>query len=135
MNIGEKIKMLRKAHNMTQEELASKIGIAANSLHRYEHGTRNISCKMLEKIASVFGMSIEEVMHYNGSKEADTVAEAEIVTKEVYREYLCTRMKQLTEHMMNLPAGNDTLKLHLEIQRDMDFVMQQLWIIDNGIEE
>ena len=57
------------------------------------------------------------------------------VTKEVYREYLCTRMKQLTEHMMNLPAGNDTLKLHLEIQRDMDFVMQQLYLLDNETED
>ncbi len=57
------------------------------------------------------------------------------VTKEVYCEYLCNRLKDLTECLEQPVPINDRLKLRLEIQRDMDFVMQQLWIIDNGEEE
>ncbi len=57
------------------------------------------------------------------------------ITKETYREYLSTRVRQLTEHLMHLPAGDSTLKLHLEIQRDMDYIMQQLYLLDNEQEE
>lgn len=125
MNMGEKIKRIRKAHNMTQEELASKIGVSTNSVHRYEHGTRNISFDTLEKIASVFGMSIEEVACYDDSKEIGTI------TKEVYREYFCKRLEDLTDAIEDLPQSKDTLNLHLEMRRDIDYIMQQLYLLDN----
>ena len=55
----------------------------------------------------------------------------ETLTKEIYREYLCNRLKDLTECLEQPVPINDRLKLRLEIQRDMDFVMQQLYLLDN----
>lgn len=57
MTIGECIKHHRKAKGLSQNELAKKIGIATNSLSRYEIGERNISWEMLSRIAEALDMS------------------------------------------------------------------------------
>ena len=39
MTTGERIKMLRKEHNLTQEELGAKIGVQKAAIQKYEKGT------------------------------------------------------------------------------------------------
>ncbi len=55
----------------------------------------------------------------------------ETVTKEIYREYLCKRLEDLTDAIEDLPQSRDALKLHLEMRRDIDYIMQQLYLLDN----
>ncbi|MBQ7012296.1 MAG: hypothetical protein IJN11_00055 [Oscillospiraceae bacterium] len=57
------------------------------------------------------------------------------ITNEVYREYLCNRLKDLTECLDHPVPINDRFKLRLEIQRDIDYIMQQLYLLDNESEE
>lgn len=57
------------------------------------------------------------------------------VTKEVYREYLCTRLKDLTVWMEQPARISESLKHRLEVQRDIDYIMQQLYLLDNESEE
>lgn len=48
--IGTKIRLLRRAKNMTQHELAEKAGLIDSYVGGVERGERNISLKTLEKI-------------------------------------------------------------------------------------
>ena len=52
---------LRKQHNMTQSELAEKLGIEQSYLSLIENGKRKPHPELLQKIAAEFDMGIEEL--------------------------------------------------------------------------
>ena len=56
MTIGEKIKEVRKAHNMTQQELAKKLGVTPSMISQYEKGKRNPKFDTLCDIARAIGV-------------------------------------------------------------------------------
>lgn len=60
--IGENIKTLRKAHNLTQPEFAKIVGISRNSLSRYENGTSQISTELIDRICKKFNVSYIDIV-------------------------------------------------------------------------
>lgn len=58
MNIGERIKSLRKNHlKMTQSEFAEHLGLSPNAIARYENGSRNVSDQTIKSICREFGVN------------------------------------------------------------------------------
>ena len=53
-HIGEQIKLLRQIRRQSQHEIASKLGISYQQLHKYEAGTNSISASRLFQIAQLF---------------------------------------------------------------------------------
>ena len=62
MDIGENIKNLRTKNNLTQSELADKIGIARASLCQIERGTRTVSLPLGKQIADVFDCTVDDLI-------------------------------------------------------------------------
>ena len=60
--IGQFIKRMREEKNMTQEELASKIGVKAASLSLYESGDRNPDLYKLELIAKALDVPVATIL-------------------------------------------------------------------------
>lgn len=58
MDIGRRIKELRKNEGLTQIEFADKAGIAVNSLRLYESGKRQPRLDQLGKIASALNVTV-----------------------------------------------------------------------------
>ncbi len=56
--IGKKIYFLRLDNNMSQAELAKKIGISAQQLQKYENAKNKISAARLALIAKVLDKDI-----------------------------------------------------------------------------
>lgn len=67
MNIGERIKKIRKELNMTQAEFATRIGSVQNTVTGYESGRRNPSSLVLALICREF--NIREDWLRNGDGE------------------------------------------------------------------
>ena len=61
MTFGEKIKKLRKEKNLTQEQLADKVGVHSNSVSQWENGVIPRMNKILE-ISNVLGTSSEYLL-------------------------------------------------------------------------
>ncbi len=59
-----RIKVLRAMHNMTQEELAKKVGVTRQTIIAIESGKYNPSLELAFKIARVFNASIEDIFIY-----------------------------------------------------------------------
>lgn len=59
----ENIKELRKKFNLTQEELAQKLGIPRPSISQIESGQREITSSELVNISQIFEISMEELMN------------------------------------------------------------------------
>lgn len=57
--IGGKINEIRRARNMTQEELASKCGITRTTISKIEHGKFSVSVDMLARICEELGAKVE----------------------------------------------------------------------------
>jgi transcriptional regulator with XRE-family HTH domain len=65
MQIGHKIKKLRELKNLTQEHVATGIGISQGAYSRMELGDSEITYSKLEKIAGVLDMKPEEIIAFN----------------------------------------------------------------------
>lgn len=60
--LGQQIKKFRKACNLTQEELAEKIGVESPSfVSKIETGQASASYDLLGRIAAIFGIKIKEL--------------------------------------------------------------------------
>ncbi|MCF6097269.1 helix-turn-helix transcriptional regulator [Thermovorax subterraneus] len=62
--IKNKIKVFRAMHDMTQEDLAKKLGITRQTVIALEKGKYYPSLELAFKIARVFGVGIEDVFIY-----------------------------------------------------------------------
>lgn len=58
-NLGQKIMLLRKKRNMTQDELAEKLNISKQSILNYETEKRLVPIDVLSNIANLFNLPIE----------------------------------------------------------------------------
>ncbi|MDQ1910383.1 helix-turn-helix transcriptional regulator [Paenibacillus sp. GD4] len=62
MKYGHRIASLRDDRKLTQEELASKVGITRAALSHYENNRREPDYDTIRKIADFFGVSIDYLM-------------------------------------------------------------------------
>lgn len=60
-----KIKELRARHNLTQEELAKKVGVRRETIVFLEKGKYNPSLKLAYDIAKVLKTKIEEIFIFD----------------------------------------------------------------------
>jgi len=57
--VGEKFKKLREESGLTQGQIAEYLSVNQSYISRYEKNERQLSVDLLEKIANLFGCSIE----------------------------------------------------------------------------
>ena len=58
------IKQYRRAHNLSQEELAEKVGISWRQLQRLESNEENTRISTFKKIVKVLNVSDEEIVKF-----------------------------------------------------------------------
>lgn len=62
LSIGENIRRRRIERNLTQEEVATHLGVSAQSVSKWERGDGYPDIEMLPSIANYFSVSIDELM-------------------------------------------------------------------------
>ncbi len=82
MNIGNKIKKLRKLRGITQEQLAESIGISFQAVSKWENNIALPDITLAPILASYFGVSMDELFDFN-LKEIEY--EVDKITTEAYR--------------------------------------------------
>ena len=74
MELAEQLRYFRNRSGLTQEELAERTGIHANTLRKYESGRRKPKIEQLKRIADGLGISVIEFPDIEIENEADLVA-------------------------------------------------------------
>jgi len=64
MKLNEKIKQLRIDNNITQRELAQKLGVSIPTLQKYEYGTLKIKSEILIKMCDIFQIELNELTKF-----------------------------------------------------------------------
>ena len=114
LKIGEKIKELRKAQDITQDKLADYLNISYQAISKWENGLALPDITLLPKLANFFGVSTDELLDLKTS-------ENETELREYEKEY----------HELSLTSKSGFhLELHHSIMEKMplaDAVLARAW--------
>jgi hypothetical protein len=69
MKINEKIRQLREQHQLSQENMADKLGMSVTGYTKIERGEVRSNLPRLEQISEVFDMDICELLSYGESEK------------------------------------------------------------------
>ena len=81
LNLGIKIRELRRRDRRTQENLADALGVTAQAISRWESGTTYPDMEMIPAIANYFHISIDELFGYHDEREEKIKTILENATK------------------------------------------------------
>ena len=57
--LGERLKTCRKNHNLTQQEVADKLGVTSASISSWESGARRPDFEMLDSLSKLYDVSFD----------------------------------------------------------------------------
>ena len=69
--MGLKLKNLRKEKQLTQKQIADRIGLAISAVSSYESGTRYPSYDVLIRLAHIFHVSTDYLLGVTDKREID----------------------------------------------------------------
>ena len=145
LTIGEKIALLRKEKNITQTELAEYLSLAPQTVSRWEVGNGAPEISLLPKIATFFGVSIDDLFGLTSLTRAeDLVCKYSVLRDDrSFREameYLNAQLQTIDAARENggsddaeLEADRDRLeaeKLHMWLQQGREAFSRAYAIAD-----
>ncbi len=110
IKIGEKIRLLRRKNDVTQDKLAEYLGVTPQAVSRWESGVCYPDMNALPAIADYFSVSMDELLCYNAAAKNAKV-----------REYI-----EEVEHLLDLERIPDALELLRQAMAEIpsDFSLQ-----------
>ena len=161
LNIGENLRRLRRAADMTQERLADKLGVAYQSVSRWENGTTYPDMEMLPALSSIFGVTVDELLGMEESKKKEQISERYVqyfqicesdisdpltvvsLLRELRRD--CVADPALARYMWQLFSGvhwgTDTVKTHPNVIAELRITAKEIldghydrWMKDSVVE-
>ena len=73
MTVGEKIKQIRKDKGLQQKAVASEVGLDQSNYNKVENGRREPSVEVLQKLAVIFGVTVDELLNADDKKQPTPV--------------------------------------------------------------
>jgi transcriptional regulator with XRE-family HTH domain len=82
--LGKKIRLLRHQRSWSQEDVAKQLDISIPAFSKIETGITDVNLSRLEQIATLFGMSIVQLLTFNDTEEQEKYNnEVELLTKKL----------------------------------------------------
>ncbi len=107
IKIGEKIRLLRKKNDVTQDRLADHLGVTPQAVSRWESGVCYPDMNVLPLIADYFSVSMDELLCYNNAqKEARVRAYREEVEHLLDRDRVTDALDLLRRAMADIPSDH-----------------------------
>lgn len=75
MNLAGNIKNIREEKGLKQIEVATHIGVDKSAYSKIEKGSRALTVEELQKMAQLFNMTTDQIIHYDGKIPKEVVIE------------------------------------------------------------
>ena len=116
-----RLKELRKAKKLTQEELAKEIGVSKITILRWENGERQIKPDKVQLLADYFGVSVGYLLGYEEAKTLENILKdaedyLEMTEDDLLSDNYSSRIKMALSEMSGIPV------LKNEIIYNLDFL-------------
>lgn len=108
LNIGNKIKELRRQKNISQEVLAQYLGVSFQAVSKWESAATMPDITLIPAIASFFGISTDELFdynHYELEKRVNEIIDASLP----YRGVDDAKCEEILREGLKKYPGNDVL--------------------------
>lgn len=108
--INSKVRVLRELNQLSQEEMANKLGMSTNGYAKIERGQRRLDLPKLEQIAEVFGMDLVDLLEFDDKNMVCVINENQ------FHSTVCL----VNKHTLNTPNHNhynDAQALNSEIEK------------------
>ena len=89
---------LRKAHNLSQEELAEKLGVSRQAVSKWERSESSPDTDNLIQLAVLYNISLDELL--NGKEAMSLIEDSPKVEEE-------NNVVEISEHIKVIIKGND----------------------------
>lgn len=77
------LRELRKAHGMTQEDLAKRMGKERSAISKYETGVCDLPGRVLQEYAAIFAMTMDDIYRRVAADSAHVMANGHAVADQV----------------------------------------------------
>lgn len=82
--LGKKIRLLRHQRSWSQEDVAKQLDISIPAFSKIETGITDVNLSRLQQIATLFGLSVVQLLTYNDTEEQEKYnSEVETLTKKL----------------------------------------------------
>ena len=100
--LPQKLKELRKINNYTQDYVAEVLGVVRQTYSHYETGKRTPDAEALYKLAGLYNISIDDLMHLTMNVDRNISYDAPVPTQS------STDLAEYLEFLMILPTKRST---------------------------
>jgi transcriptional regulator with XRE-family HTH domain len=83
MSLANNIKHLRESKGLQQKQVAIDIGLGISHYNKIENGQREASVEVLDKLAKLYGISIDAVVHMEGEVPKEIVIEDKTTSEQM----------------------------------------------------
>ncbi len=112
ITIGKKIRELRRARELTQEELADKLGISSQAVSKWENGTCYPDMEQIPVLAGFFGVSLDLLFGYDVKQMDEKIDELITEAKNWFWRDIDVCMNKYLDALKSYP-GNEKLMTQL----------------------
>ena len=91
MNVGNRIKLARKAAGLTQKQLADRLGISPVNISQLENNARAPKFETLKRIAEALGTTPRDMVYYDSDiarRHLESIDASDFESEEQYRRAL-----------------------------------------------
>ena len=82
-HIGKTIKTIREEKVLTQQQIAELVNMHRSNYSKVESGERDLSIDAINKVAKFFGMSIDELVNFDGKIPNEITVEDKSLLEQV----------------------------------------------------
>ncbi len=100
IKIGAFLKTLRKEKNLTQEQLAERLGVSNRTVSRWETGNNMPDISLLTEISEFYDVSIPELI--NGERKSEKMREEDKEIAETMSDYATAEKEKLVKSIRNM---------------------------------
>jgi transcriptional regulator with XRE-family HTH domain len=83
MSIANNIKRLREQKGILQKEVASVVALGISHYSKIENGQREASVELLDKLATFYGLSIDQIVHMDNDIPKEITVEDKTTSEQV----------------------------------------------------
>jgi transcriptional regulator with XRE-family HTH domain len=131
MNIHEKIKVLRLFNDLTQEEMAEKLGYSVQGYAKIERGETDPTIGKLEAIANALGVKLQGLLSLKGKNVVNIAENCQQIRGNYPQEVSCLTL--LTEAECVHELEKTRLLLH-EKDMEIDYLRAEIDLLKKVIE-
>lgn len=118
MQIGETIRKYRKERNMTQEEMAKRLGVTPPAVNKWENGNSYPDIMLLAPIARLLDISVDTLLSFRGELTDEEIRQIMSEADEKFKNHSYEEAFAFIRKMLEKYPNSEQLAWQLALMLD-----------------